>query len=143
MTIEEIKHLVLTGGGIVFILMTLVQISPIKIDPWTWLGRCIGRAINGEVISKVDILSTDLRSLREECDEREASLCRTHILRFGDELLHGISHSQEHFLQILADIDKYERYCRKHPDYKNNIANATIKQIHLTYQECLNENKFL
>lgn len=143
MTIEEIKHLVTYGGGAVLVLMTLIQIAPIKINPWSWIGRCIGRAINSEVISKVDTLSTDLRSLREECDEREATLCRTHILRFGDELLHGMSHSQEHFMQILSDIDKYEEYCETHPGYKNNIALATIKQIKRTYDECLTEDKFL
>lgn len=30
-----IKELLLGGGGLLLILMTLVQIAPIKINPWT------------------------------------------------------------------------------------------------------------
>ena len=143
MTLEEIKEVAMYGSGIILLLMTLIQITPIKINPWSWLGRTIGHAINGEVLDKVNTLSEDVKSLKEEDAEQWASLSRSHILRFGDELLHGVPHSKEHFDQILLDITKYEEYCDAHPNYKNNIANATIKQIKNTYQKCLEENKFL
>ena len=143
MTLETIYDIGLFGGGGILILMTLIQISPIKINPWTWIGRCVGKCINGEVIEKVDKLSKDVQKNKDDDDEQWASLSRSHILRFGDELLHGVSHSKEHFDQILLDISKYEHYCASHPEYLNNIANATIKQIKKTYQKCLEENKFL
>lgn len=142
-TLEEIKEIVMYGGGLTLVLMTLIQITPIKVNPWTWLGRTIGRAINGEVLDRVDVLANDVRELKDEDAEQWASLSRSHILRFGDELLHGVPHSKEHFDQILLDISKYEAYCDEHPNYKNNIANATIKQIKNTYQKCLDDNKFL
>ena len=142
-TLEEIKEIVMYGGGLTLILMTLVQITPIKINPWSWIGKMIGRAINGEVLDKVDTLANDVRELKDEDAEQWASLSRSHILRFGDELLHGVPHSKEHFDQILLDISKYEEYCDEHPNYKNNIANATIKQIKNTYQKCLENNKCL
>lgn len=142
-TLEEIKEIVMYGGGLILALMTLIQITPIKVNPWTWLGRTIGRAINGEVLDRVDVLANDVRELKDEDAEQWASLSRSHILRFGDELLHGVPHSKEHFDQILLDISKYEAYCDEHPNYKNNIANATIKQIKNTYQKCLDDNKFL
>ena len=123
--------------------MTLIQITPIKLNPWSWLGRCIGRAINGEVLEKVEALSQDVKHNKADDDEQWASLSRSHILRFGDELLHGVAHSKEHFDQILLDISKYEKYCDSHPEYLNNIANATIKQIKKTYQKCLEDNNFL
>lgn len=143
MDLETLKEIGLYGGGVTVLLLTLVQISPIKINPWSWLGRCIGRAINGEVLEKVEALSEDVKNNKEDDDEQWASLSRSHILRFGDELLHGVSHSKEHFDQILLDISKYENYCKTHPKYLNNIATATIKQIKKTYQKCLEENKFL
>lgn len=143
MTLETIYNIGLLGGGGVLVLMTLLQIAPIKINPWDWVGRCIGRFVNGEVLEKVDKLAKDVENNKNDDDEQWASLSRSHILRFGDELLHGISHSKEHFDQILLDISKYEHYCDSHPEYLNNIANATIKQIKKTYQKCLEENKFL
>ena len=123
--------------------MTLIQLTPIKINPWSWLGRCIGRAINGEVLEKVDALSEDVKKNKDDDDEQWASLSRTHILQFGDELLHNISHSKERFDQILLDISKYEKYCDTHPDYLNDVAHETIKRIKNTYQKCLEKNDFL
>lgn len=143
MDLEAIKQGLLYGGGGLFILMTIVQISPIKIDPWTWIFRAIGKLLNGEVLEKVDALSKDVKQNKEDDDEQWAMLSRSHILRFGDEILHGVSHSKEHFDQILLDITKYENYCESHPKFLNNIANATIKQIKDTYQKCLDENTFL
>ena len=143
MTLEAIKQAGLYGSGAIILLMTLIQISPIKINPWSWIGRCIGRAINGEVLEKVETLTRDVKQNKADDDEQWASLSRTHILRFGDEILHGISHSKEHFNQVLLDISKYEQYCESHPQYINNIATATIQQIKKTYQKCLDENNFL
>ena len=143
MALETIQQIALGGGGVILILMTLLQITPIKINPWSWIARSIGRAINHDVINKVDKLGEDVSTLRKECDEREVTLCRTHILRFGDEILHGVLHSKEHYLQILADIDTYEAYCSTHIDYKNNVAGETIKHIKHKYQEHLEEDSFL
>lgn len=143
MTLETIKQAGLYGSGAIILLMTLIQISPIKINPWSWIGRCIGRAINGEVLEKVETLTRDVKQNKADDDEQWASLSRTHILRFGDEILHGMSHSKEHFNQVLLDISKYEQYCESHPQYINNIATATIQQIKKTYQKCLDENNFL
>lgn len=143
MTFEEIRQILLYGGGSIAILMTIVQITPIKLNPWSWLGRLIGRAINGEVIEKVEALSLDVKNNKADDDEQWASLSRSHILRFGDEIRHHVSHSKEHFDQILLDISKYERYCEAHPEYKNNIAVATIHQIKNTYQKCLEKDDFL
>lgn len=143
MSWESIKEIFMYGGGGLAVLMTLVQISPIKLNPWSWIGRCIGRAINGEVLEKVEALSADVKNNKADDDEQWASLSRTHILRFGDEILHGVAHSKEHFDQVMRDISKYEKYCDTHPNYLNGVAHATIQQIKKTYQKCLEENSFL
>lgn len=121
---------------------TLIQIAPIKINPWTWVARTIGRAINAEVIQKVDKLESDLQSLKANTDEQTAKGCRVRILHFGDEILHGVKHSKEHFDQILMDITDYENYCREHPGFKNNMTAITTSQIKTTYEQCLEEHSF-
>lgn len=143
MSFDTIKEVGMYGGGILLILLTLIQIAPIKINPWSWIGRCIGRAINSEVLEKVEALSQDVKNNKEDDDEKWVSLSRSHILRFGDELRRGVDHSKEHFDQILEDISKYEHYCYTHPEFPNGKAIATIQQIKKTYQKCLDENKFL
>lgn len=142
---------ILTGcSGLVLILMTLIQISPIKVNPWSWVARSIGRAINSEVIKKdaeiikkVDKLACDLQALKTTCDRREAEQCRSQILRFGDEILHGVQHSKEHFDQILLDCTNYETYCEEHPHFSNNVAVQTIELIKRTYMQCMEDKTFL
>ena len=43
MTIQEILA---GGGGALLVLMTLVQIAPVKINPWSAIAKALGRAIN-------------------------------------------------------------------------------------------------
>lgn len=143
MDLTSLQQIGLYGGGFMLAIMTVLQIAPIKINPWSWVARAIGRAINSEVLEEVKTLRLDVQHNKEDDDEQWASLSRTHILRFGDEILHGVAHSKEHFDQILLDISKYENYCKTHPEYKNDVANATINQIKNTYQYCLEHKSFL
>ena len=121
---------------------TMVQIAPIKWNPWSWVAKAIGRAINAEVIQKVDKLEKDLLKMKNYSEEHAAKSCRIRILRFGDEILHGKHHSKEHFDQILLDITEYDNYCKDHPRFKNNMTAITTSVIMQTYQECWKENKF-
>ena len=139
----NLKEILTGGGGLLLILLTLVQIAPIKADPWSWIAKSIGNAVNRGVIDKVEKLADDVQALRNECEEREATACRTRILRFGDEILHDVRHSKEHFDQILLDITYYENYCGTHPHFRNNVAVATIKRINHVYARCMRDNDFL
>ena len=175
MTIQEIKELLFGNGTfwacVIFVVLSLIEVSKIKINPWTKLASFFGDIINSEVIKKIDNLKSEVDSLKDEInsvkdeinnvkkevqdvksdmatfrkeeDERDATSCRTRILRFGDEILHGIPHSKEHYDQVLLDIKTYEDYCTDHPKYKNNVAVATIKHIKRKYQEHLENDTFL
>ena len=69
MTLETIKQTLLYGGGIIIVLTTIIQISPIKINPWSWIGRAIGRVINSEVLERVEKLSCSVKQIKEADDE--------------------------------------------------------------------------
>ncbi|MEG2177072.1 MAG: hypothetical protein RRY97_09385 [Oscillibacter sp.] len=131
------------GGGALLVAMTLIQISPLKINPWSALAKAVGRAINGEVISKVDKLGQDLQTVRHEAVEQAAINYRARILRFGDEIMHDVRHSKDHFDQTLHDITEYERYCKGNPDFENNMTALTAARIKKIYSQCLEENDFL
>lgn len=120
----------IAGGGLTLVcLLSMIQISKININPWTAIGRAIGKVLNVEVV--------------ERMDKTDASNARYRILRFDDEIRHGQRHTREHFNQIIDDIDDYENYCRNHPEYKNNKAESAIRKIKETFEKCKNENSFL
>lgn len=135
----------LTTGTAVIVafLATIIQIAPIKINPWSALARAIGRAINREVIEKVDKLESSVESLNNKVDESGAKTARARILRFGDEIIHGVRHSKEHFDDILDDMTDYEHYCKQHPDFKNDKTGLTSSLIKDTYKECLKKHDFI
>lgn len=139
----SINELVAGGGGAVLVLLTLIQIAPIELNPWSAIAAATGRAINGEVITSVNELRNELQSLRYISDEREAKAARIRILRFGDEIYQGTMHSKEHFDQTLDDITDYEQYCATHPDFKNDMTAITVQTIKETYQKCLEKHNFL
>jgi hypothetical protein len=168
LTLQEIFTSLVSNGGfwtaLVFIVLTLIEITPIKFNPWGWFGKIVGKAFTGEVMKEMSSLKQDMGSLkqeighvkdevkgikqdvadiREEAKEREATNRRTRILEFGDEILHEVDYSKEHWDQILLDITAYEHYCDDHPHYMNNVAKATIKHIKHMYDKHLEEDSFL
>ena len=161
MTLKELIHIFKNNSSfwiaLLLVVTLLIEITPIKINPWSWLAKKIGGAFNGEVMkemgnlkqemgsvkAEIKSIKIDVSDIREEAKEREATNRRTRILEFGDEILHGTKYSKEHFDQVLLDVTAYETYCDEHPHYKNSVAEATIKHIKKTYQKCLDDDGFL
>lgn len=129
---------------------TLIQISPIKINPWSALAQWFGRTINKEIIDDMNAIKREMEDIKgkiAESDakdaEREAKNTRIRILRFGDEILHGMEHSKEHFDQILQDITEYDKYCSEHPCFKNDMTRLTTQQIMKAYTVRWEKHDFL
>lgn len=129
--------------GVFLLVMTLVEIAPVRCDPWGWLFAELGRAINGEVLRRVELLSVEVQDLSAQIKRQQAESCLARIIRFGDELLHDTLHTKEHFDQILLDISVYERYCGIEPGFVNGVAALTIARIKQVYENCLREHNFL
>lgn len=122
--------------------VTLVQIAPIKINPWSWVGRTLRKVIIGDIDEKLREISKKVDKIEDTINERDAVLARTHILRFNDELYNNVKHSRDYFLQTLEDIDNYEKYCEAHPDFKNSRTTMAEQNIKEVYQRLFAEHKF-
>ena len=125
------------GSGVVVLLLTVVEISRIKINPWSAIARAIGKAlIGGDIMAKLE------EHIRVD-DERDADMHRYRLLRFNTELLRKTRHTKEEFDEILYSVTYYERYCEDHPKYENNRAVLAIENIKRVYKECMETNDFL
>ena len=140
MTIKEILY---GGGGGLLLLLTLIQIAPVKINPWSAVLGWFGKQINKDLLVQMKTMKSEIDTIRDENREIHAKDCRVRILRFSDEIYLGQNHSQEHFKQILGDITHYENYCDRHPEFENQIAVAAIEQIKDTYNARLRKHDFL
>ena len=140
---------------LIFLVLSLVEISPIKINPWSmlikWIARVLGIIeLKTEIIQvqdRMDELEKKIDNMKISEEEKEqlkeALAARRRILRFNDELLLKIKHSKEMFDDILKDITDYDNYCRTHPDFMNQKAVFAEQNVGKAYKKCMEENDFL
>ena len=138
-------------------LPTILEISPIKINPWSWLWkgicwlwRAFGRSLNAAVLDKLGTMEQEQKETRAKLeahisldDEREADKVRASILHFNNELLRDIPHTKEEFVEILSKIDWYNDFCKNHEEYRNCRAVHAIANIERVYDERLQKHDFL
>lgn len=147
MTVGElVSYIALIAAGV----SAAVEKFSKTAKPLTKLARAIGRAMNKDLMEKVDNLDTKVGSIEqrvERMDQEEqlqrAKDARTRVLRFGDELIHNERHTKEHFDDVLRDITEYERYCDEHPNFENDQMHITAEYIKETYHKCLKEHSFM
>ena len=139
------------------IVLSMIQITPIKINPWTWLFKTLGKVINSELCEKVDLVSrqqmenrnlldkhiSDDETWKEAYEAQKMDELRITILHFNNELLRKQKHTKEEFVEILTAIDRYKKYCKTHEDYPNSRAVHAIANIERVYDERLINNDFL
>lgn len=138
-----LRTLLEDGGILLVALASIIQVSPIRINPWSALARFVGKAVNADLIQQVSKIQETLDEHLIESETRDADTSRARIFRFNNELLRGIPHTKEEFDAALIEVDLYERFCAAHKDYKNNVTALTIENIRSCYRERMKKHDFL
>ena len=129
----SVSKILTTGGlGLVF-LLSLVQIAPLKLNPWDrvfdWLGHKLNRTADEE-----------LKKLQAQIQGMWINSHRHTILRFARECRAGIDHSPDEWTNVLNVAEEYEAYVKE-----NSITNGIITQdtvyLRNLYQELSREHK--
>lgn len=124
------------------VVLSVIQISPIKINPWSSILRWIGNQINKDI--KVDLKSIhkEIDSMREENDKNEARRLRANILDFANSCRNDRKHTKDEFENIARDYDDYMAIIEKR-SIKNGFLKAEYEYIEDIFHQCQRENKFL
>ena len=96
-----------------------------------------------KTINRIDDVEVKLDSHIKEEEWANAKQIRVRILRFNDELCRGTQFSENHFEDILEDIDVYERFCDTHPDYHNGKGAIAMAHIKTEYEKHMVNHDFL
>ena len=71
---------ILASGGALLLFLTLVQITPIKVNPWSAVGkiigngmRAIGKSMNKDVMDKLESVQKELKELGEKHNKLEGA----------------------------------------------------------------------
>ncbi len=78
--------------------------------------------------------------LADSFEADKATRARTNILRFCDDLHNHLYHSQDYFRQTIKDIDTYDKYCEKHPEFANGLTKMASEFIQEEYKKQYLEN---
>lgn len=124
-------------------LSAIVEIEPhIKVKPWSWILRRIGRLLNAETLEGLKQTNKELNELAKKMDDHEIDQLRWNILDFANSCRNGRHHSKEEFAHVFSAFDNYERILDE-----RGKSNGQVKQdfafIQKIYDRCLEENSFL
>ena len=123
----------LNAGGVVsilVILLSLVEITPIKLSPLKWIGK----RINSEAIERLD-------KVEKKLDEHIAQSYRNKILAAQNTLLNGQTFTMEEFDEIIEACGNYETYCEVNK-IKNEKCKLAISYLHHCYKLCQDNRSF-
>ena len=146
MTLKDILEMIVADRGPISLLfivaMTILQIAPININPWSALFRWFGKQLNQDVIKDIDEVKQQLNQHIKDSEESELKARRTTILDFGSSVIRGVNYHKEKFDFMINECDAYQEYCRKN-NIQNGVAEASIAEIRRIYQDHLRNDDFL
>lgn len=146
MTIQEIAESIVADRGpiilVIMLVMTFVEITPVKLNPWSAIFNWFGKRLNKELITKMDKIELSLEAHIKDSMENELKERRMSILDFSSSVIRGVNYHREKFDFMIRECDQYEEYCKKN-DIKNGVAEASIAEIRRIYGEHLRNNDFL
>lgn len=126
----------LTVGNVaagIAILLSLIQISPLKLNPWDKLLAWFGKKLNGSTEKRLEELQKQIRDMW-------INTHRQSILTFARECRADMHHDAEEWNHILSIADEYEVYCAKNT-VSNGVVKADTEYIRGLYQELSHNHK--
>ena len=139
----SLRNILLGIAAIGAAFITLIQCLSKNVKPWSSFIGWIGRQANRDMQKDLQEVKKTMEDHIRTDDERHADYYRRRVLDFNTEILRGNRHTQEDFVEVMLIIDRYEAYCNRHPDYRNNRAVHAINNISRVYDERLQKNDFL
>ena len=121
------------GVVILILLLSLVQISPLKLNPWDKIFGWIGKKTQGEMRKQVNELQKQIRDLW-------INNHRQSILTFARECRADFYHDSEEWSNILNLCEEYERYTEEN-HVTNGVVRENTKYIRELYQKLSHEHK--
>ena len=115
----------MTGGEILgwaalllVIVMSLIEISPLKVNPWDNILGWFGKKTNGK-------LQEELKELKKQVQDMWVATHRQSVLTFAREARAGVDHSSDEWTNILNIIADYEQFVNE-----KHISNGIVKAEH-------------
>ena len=120
----------------------VVEVAPIKVNPWTAILKSIGNRMNADILTRINEVETQLEKQDAKIDNNEKDRIRFEILDFARTCRKHEKHTKEEFDHIFEQYDKYEVILAslEQPNGKVTQAMHFIGEV---YQKILVEDDFI
>ena len=119
----------------------VIEVAPIKINPWTKLLKGIGNRMNADIIKRLEEVESQLKKQDDKIDNNEKDRVRYEILDFARTCRKQDKHTKEEFDHIFEQYDKYEVILAKLEQPNGKVTQA-MRYISSLYQESLETDDF-
>ena len=140
--VDYLKDIFTNPTVIIFGAITLFEIVPIKINPWSTLFRWIGKAINGELKEQLSDLSSDVSELKSDFEMKKAEDMSWEILEFANTCRIGNEHSKDEWRHVMNQVSEYEEYTER-KGITNGVIEEDTRFLRELYHERNLRNDFL
>lgn len=137
------------AAGALALLSTFIEVSKIKINPWSSLFRWVGKKMNAEVMDEIKELKKNDEEIRKEQEEIKrqqaidtADTIKAEVFSFYNECKRGLKHSEAEFNHIAQQNKKYLAIIEitKEP---NGVYEMEYEYIMEIFKKAMAENDFL
>lgn len=148
----DLSEIFLGSGAGIVLLLSLVQVSKIQINPWSWLANAVGHAMTRGVVDEVKALqgemegrintridgvekriNLELLSLEErlnyKVDSTSQERVRSDIFRFNEGLRNKFHYTEEHWNHMRDTVNSYLAFCESNPQFLNSKCERAIQNI--------------
>ena len=116
-------------------LSVIVEVVPIKINPWSKLFHWVGNVMLGE-------FKSEMLTFKREQEEKNANDMRWAIINFANSCRRGEQHSKDAWRHVLNQISEYEDFTKKH-NIINGVVDAESEYLHQLYKDRCIKNDFI
>ena len=139
---ELLKSIVTEPFVIIFACLSLVEIAPIKINPWSKVLKWAGDMINHNVQVELDNVRKELSDLKSDFEGKKANDMRWDILSFANSCRRGNSHSKDEWWHCMSQLKEYEEYTED-KGISNGVIDEDAHYLRELYHERNLKNDFL
>lgn len=122
--------------------LTLIQISPLKLDPWSSLGKIFKNFFFGDTNKRLDIIQEDIENVKQSIETDKVDAARWNILDFANSCRNNRKHTKEEWDHCIQSIYWYRDYCEKN-DISNGVMIECEQYLKDTYRHLIEEDNFL
>lgn len=133
--VESLLEFVTHPAVILVSSITVIQIVPIKVNPWSALLSWMGNILYGDI-------RRDLSELKRDFEETKANDMRWNILNFANSCRRHEDHGKDEWRHVMAQISEYEEYTEK-KHINNGVIEEDTKYLRELYHERNVKNDFL